>query len=137
MLLQKLSCERRPYRHCVGRIDHEVPVASKGWQHAVFGISAGFDKGIVHPFAQFWSKIGVVFRVDPKHRYARGAAEFAGSGYQLVRRTIVVRLAADAASPPRCKGDDGLNRRRVAAPQGDRAPSAARLANDDDLAGLD
>src|SRR3954464_4641776 len=112
MLLQKLRYQGGPDRHRVGEIVHEVPVGPKGREHTIIGISARFDKGLMHPHRQFRTEVAVVFRVDPKHRYACGAAEFAGGGNELVGSTIVVGFAVNSASASRCKGNDGPNRSR-------------------------
>src|SRR6478735_3822559 len=109
MLFQKLGYQRRPDRHCVRGIDHEVSVTSEGGQHAIFDIAALLDKGLMHPLRQFRPEIGVVLRVDPKHRYPRGASKLAGGGNKLVGCTIVVGSAINAASTPRREGNDGLN----------------------------
>src|SRR6202012_5927243 len=105
MLVEELDHKWRPLWNGVRRIDEEVPFGAK-WRHQViFGTTAGRGVRLVHPLGQIWPEVGVVFDIEPQHRHARRAPERSGRVDQLVRRAIVVRLAADvAAAPSRQKG---------------------------------
>src|SRR3954451_19253631 len=65
----------------------------------IFGLAAGFGKGVVHALAQSGAEERVVLVVDPQHRHAGGPAEFAVVSTSLSGPQLLLGLPS--TRPPR------------------------------------
>src|SRR3954452_12980724 len=65
----------------------------------IFGLAAGFGKGVVHALAQSGAEERVVLVVDPQHRHAGGPAELAVFPGGLTARYLL--LGCPSPRPPR------------------------------------
>src|SRR3569833_358248 len=93
----------------------------------ILRVATGGGVGVVHAFRQNGPKERIVLDIDPEHRCPRQATELAGRVDQLVRRAIVVRLAADATTAATGKNNQRLHRWQVLARQCNSSPAAGRL----------
>src|ERR1700756_4408174 len=100
-----------------------MSIGPKRRQYVQLCVTPRCRERLVHPLCKVGTEIGVVLGVNPKHRNARGLAEVACRGDELIRPTISVRLAINATTAPCGKGDNRTNRRRIKAGECDGSPA--------------